>query len=185
MDGDIPVVFDDSDGEVLISLSGDPMPLIPINRFFDNADVEDTKSSVIYNMHPEVCVFIRVGYNPYITPKTFCSVCMPVCSSSFLNCETSVINVDIFGILCESGKSGKAKSEYDGKLLHAANIAKNCDKDRYAEIKEKIRLMVGRNMPLLVIVKVESVRGETCTASAGGLILTDVRLRSVENGLSA
>lgn len=124
-DGNVPVVFDDSDGEVLFPFSIDPMPLIPINRFFDNVDVEDTKSSVIYNMHPEVCAFIRVGYNSDITPKTFCSVCMPVCSSSFLNRETSVVNVDIFGILCESGKSGKAKSEYDGKLLHAANIAKN------------------------------------------------------------
>lgn len=70
--------------------------------------------------------------------------------------------------LSEAGHGHHDESKCEKQSFHAANIAKNCNKDRYAEIKEKIRLMVGRNMPLLVIVKVESVSGETCTASAGG-----------------
>ena len=54
--------------------------------------------------------------------------------------------------------------------------------DNYTEIKNKIRAMVGKNTPLLLTGKVESVSGETCTVSIGDLTLTDVRLRSVING---
>lgn len=54
--------------------------------------------------------------------------------------------------------------------------------DAYTEIRNKIRAMTGRNTPLLLTGKVESVDGETCTVSIGDLKLTDVRLRSVVNG---
>lgn len=54
--------------------------------------------------------------------------------------------------------------------------------DSYAEIRNKIRAMMGQRTPLLLIGKVESVDGETCTVTVGELKLTDVRLRSVVNG---
>ena len=138
------------------------MPLIFGNSLFDDAYIKFVRLSVFDNANSKVFRLFRVGNDSNISPKTLCVISMPVCSSSVFDCKTPVVNVNFRPILCESGKSEKEKSEYDGKLFHAANIAKNCDKDRYAEIKEKIRLMVGRNMPLLVIVKVESVSGETC-----------------------
>ena len=54
--------------------------------------------------------------------------------------------------------------------------------DKYTEIRNKIRAMVGQKTPLLLTGKVESVDGETCTVSIGDLKLTGVRLRSVVNG---
>lgn len=54
--------------------------------------------------------------------------------------------------------------------------------DTYAEIRNKIRAMMGHQTPLLLTGKVESADGETCTVSVGGLKLTGVRLRSVVNG---
>lgn len=54
--------------------------------------------------------------------------------------------------------------------------------DKYTEIRNKIRAMVGQKTPLLLTGKVKSVEGETCTVSIGDLKLTDVRLRSVVNG---
>ena len=44
--------------------------------------------------------------------------------------------------------------------------------DAYTEIRNKIRAMTGRNTPLLLTGKVESVEGETCTVSIGDLKLT-------------
>lgn len=122
--GNIPVVFDDSDGEVLISLSGDPMPLIFRNSIFDDAYIKFVRLAVVDNTNTKVFRLFRVGNDSYITPKTLCVISMPVYSSTVFDCKTPVVNVNFRPILSETGTNRQEKCEYDGKPFHAANIEK-------------------------------------------------------------